>query len=110
MNTTNRNPVHTDDGDVARTSASASDLPSACTTPIDNVEATSSASNMMNMQNNGTILILRNRRDPFKCENESKSGVSESHNISLLPTHQALELREEFDSYVLDAEIAEEQL
>ena len=41
MNTTNRNPVHTDDGDVARTSASASDLPSACTTPIHNVEANS---------------------------------------------------------------------
>ena len=36
--------------------------------------------------------------------------MSESHNISLLPTHQALELREECDSYVLDAEIAEEKL
>ena len=64
----------------------------------------------MNMQKNGTILILRNRREPFECENKSESGVSESHNISFLPTHQALELREEFDSYVLDAEIAEEQL
>ena len=50
VNTKDRNPVHTDDGDGATTSASASDLPSACTTPIDNVEATISASNMMNMQ------------------------------------------------------------